>query len=350
MSQGSRSAKIEDRVAALEDKVQALEDKDKNALRNKESASAAFAFCFLVAVGVAKTLLTKFVFTHSPTPVAFSVLSCIATTIMLLPLIACSGGFRCLSLQQIYHFLPIWLAIGLDLGAQNVALAILSIALQQCLKATLPTLTVFVESAIKRKCFHPGIYITVISICTGPVLMAFDAPWDADSPVGSQLYGVIMMMVAMLGGAFKYVLCHATIREFRGEMGIPLFTFWVEIGIGLMLAPWAILNGEAALLIFTPQPMSAWALLWFTGAFGGVRVVAQFYFLAETSATSLAISGITMQALTITFGVVAFGDPVTQLLVWGVSLTLITSSVYVYLKTSKVLEPLPAAKKGLPMI
>ena len=91
----------------------------------------------------------------------------------------------------------------------------------------------------------------------------------------------------------------------------------------------------------TEQSAGQWALLWATGAFGGVRVVAQFYFLAKTratthsalhprhalsprctracetltetlcavcgtqaktSATSLAMSGIAMQALTIIIG------------------------------------------------
>lgn len=305
----------------------------------KENASAGFAFLFLVAVGVAKTLLTKFVFTHSPTPVAFSVLSCIATNICLLPILIIQGEFRMLSCSQLANFTLICVAIGLDLGCQNVALAILSIALQQCIKATLPTMTVVVESAIKRTCFHPLIYITVLAICIGPVMVAYDSPWDSKSEVGSQAFGVIMMVVAMIGGAFKYVLCHHTIKEYQGQMGVLAFTFWVELFVGAMLTPWAIMNGEAEKLMYTEQSTSAWALLWFTGAFGGVRVVAQFYFLAKTSATSLAISGIAMQALTIILGIFAFGDEVTNLLVGGVLATLVTSGFYAYIKTSKVLEP-----------
>jgi len=307
----------------------------------REHASAIAAFCFLVGVGVAKTLLTKFVFQHSPTPVAFSVLSCIATNICLLPILIAQGEFRMLSVKQLCNFTLICVAIGLDLGCQNVALAILSIALQQCIKATLPTMTVFVESAIKRVCFHPLIYFTVLAICIGPVMIAYDSPWEAKSEVGSQTFGVVMMVVAMVGGAFKYVLCHHTIREYQGQMGVLAFTFWVELFVGVMLTPWAILSGEAHKLMTTEQPTSAWALLWFTGAFGGVRVVAQFYFLAKTSATSLAISGITMQALTIILGIFAFGDEVTNLLVAGVFLTLCTSGFYAYLKTSKVLEEPP---------
>ena len=44
-----------------------------------------WAFSFLTFVAVTKTLLTKLVFTHVDTPVAFSVLSCIATVLVILP-------------------------------------------------------------------------------------------------------------------------------------------------------------------------------------------------------------------------------------------------------------------------
>jgi drug/metabolite transporter (DMT)-like permease len=304
----------------------------------KEHSAAVFAFSFLVAVGVLKTLLTKLIFTHSPTPVAFSVLSCIATNICLLPILLIRGEFRWLSSKALLNFAFICLAIALDLGCQNVALAILSVALQQCIKATLPTFTVIVESVIRRKKFHIAIYATVASICIGPILVASGSSWKAKSEAGSQLFGAIMMMVAMLGGGFKYVLCHKAISEFRKDMGVLAFTFWVECFVGLMLAPWAIANGEAYRLITEKQTPGAWALLWFTGAFGGVRVVAQFYFLAKTSATSLAMSGIAMQALTIILGIIFFKTPVTGLLVFGVIFTVVTSSIYTYLKTSSVLQ------------
>merc|ERR1719238_1321771 len=88
----------------------------------KENSPAVFAFAFLVVVGVSKTLLTKLVFKHSPTPVAFSVLSCVATNICLLPILIAQGSFRVLSFKQFGGFVGICLAIALDLGCQNVAL------------------------------------------------------------------------------------------------------------------------------------------------------------------------------------------------------------------------------------
>ena len=288
---------------------------------------------------MSKTLLTKLIFTHSPTPVAFSILSCIATNICLVPILVYQGGFKMLSAKQLKGFGGICVAIALDLGCQNVALAILSVALQQCIKATLPTTTVIVESIIRKKKFHWAIYVTVIAICIGPVLVASGSSWEGHSEAGSQPFGAVMMLVAMVGGAFKYVLCHKAIKDFQQEMGVLTFTFWVEAFVGLMLTPWAVLNGEAYKLAFeTDNTMGGWMLLWFTGAFGGVRIIAQFYFLAKTSATSLAMSSIAMQALTIVLGIAFFGTHVTGLLALGVMVTIALSAVYAYLKTSTALE------------
>ena len=308
----------------------------------KEHSSVTFAFLFLVAVGVSKTLLTKLVFTHSPTPVAFSVLSCIATNICLTPILIYQGDVKPLTREMLPGFCGICLAIAVDLACQNVALAILSIALQQCLKATSPTFTVIVESIVRRKKQHTAIYATVTAICIGPILVAMASSWKARSEAGSQAFGATMMVVAMVGGAFKNVLCHKAIKELREVMGVLAFTFWVEVFVALMLAPWALLNGEAAKLAYDPdRTASELVLLWATAAFGGVRVISQFYFLAKTSATSLAMSGIAMQALTILIGIIAFQTHVTALLALGVLCTIVISSIYMGLKTSSVLEKKP---------
>merc|ERR1711998_241345 len=100
--------------------------------------------------------------------------------------------------------------------------------------------------------------------------------------------------------------------DFREELGVLAFTFWVETFVGVML--------------------------WGAGAFGGVRVVSQFMFLAATSATSLAMSSMAMRALTIILGIVCFHTPVTVLLVLGVACTIVTSALYTWLKTSSALD------------
>ena len=122
------------------------------------------------------------------------------------------------------------------------------------------------------------------------------------------------------------------------DLGVLAFTFWVEIFVTVMLTPWAVLNGEAATLLYGGFSPRDWALLWFTGAYGGVRVVSQFALLVHTSATTLALSNVTIQALTTILGILLFGTPVTSFLVAGVSVTLLATAGYAYVKTTKVLE------------
>jgi len=304
----------------------------------REHSSATFAFSFLVAVGVSKTLLTKLIFNHSPTPLAFSVLSCLATNICLVPILIYKKDTPVLTRKMLPGFAGICVAIALDLACQNVALAILSVALQQCIKATAPTATVVVESIIRRKKYHWAIYLSVVAICLGPILVAMQSSWEAKSDAGSQPFGAFMMIVAVIGGAFKAVLCHKAIKEFREQMGILAFTFWVEVFVGFMILPFAIYTGEVSTMWYeSGNGFLEWVLVWFTAAFGGVRIVSQFYFLAKTSATSLAMSGIAMQALTIIIGMIAFGTHATVLLCLGVVCTIVTSAVYMWLKTSSVL-------------
>ena len=126
----------------------------KDAASSDSHASAFWigsALSFLICVAVVKTLLTKMVFVHVGNPVAFSLLSCVATTIWLLPIFA----FRPKMFHMLRpHMLPklsvVWLADGLDLGLMNIAFSELSVALAQCLRAGSPVVTVIIETAYRK--------------------------------------------------------------------------------------------------------------------------------------------------------------------------------------------------------
>ena len=307
-----------------------------NGHRQVNDMEMMWAFSFLTFVAVTKTLLTKLVFTHVDTPVAFSVLSCIATMLVILPVFIWKPSyFGWIKREMLWGFIGCSGAIAVDLGCTNVAISELSVAMQQTIKATSPAATVLLEVAFARKCQHPVIFMLIGLLCFGSVLVKWgSSDYDATP------YGMIMMILAVISGAFKYVLAHSMIRTFRDELGVLAFTFWVEVLVAIMLTPWAVLNGEAEQMMFGGAVSSAsdWWLLWFTGAYGGVRIVSQFALLVHTSATTLALSNVTIQALTTILGIFLFGTPVTNFLVAGVSVTLIATAGYTYVKTSKVLE------------
>lgn len=315
------------------------EEKKKDTNGDDDGASTGDvinAFSFLTFVAVSKTLLTKYVFTHVNTPVAFSVLSCFATMLVILPVfIVKPSYFGWIKKEMMLGFVACSGAIAVDLGCTNVAISELSVAMQQTIKATSPAATVLLEVAFTRKCHHPVIFVLIGLLCLGSVLVK----WGS-SDYDSTLYGLVMMVAAVVSGAFKYVMAHKMIRTFRDDLGTLAFTFWVEVLVAVMLTPWAILNGEAEMLIFGGAASSAtdWALLWFTGAYGGVRIFSQFALLKYTSATTLALSNVTIQALTTILGIFLFATPVTNFLVAGVSVTLLATACYTYVKTSKVLD------------
>lgn len=77
-------------------------------------------------------LLTKYVFTHVDTPVAFSVLSCIATIIVILPVFIVKPSlFGWIKPEMLIGFIGCSGAIAVDLGCTNVAISELSVAMQQ---------------------------------------------------------------------------------------------------------------------------------------------------------------------------------------------------------------------------
>jgi drug/metabolite transporter (DMT)-like permease len=299
----------------------------------QKHAGAASALGFLIAVAVSKTLLTKLVFQHVDTPVAFSVLSCIATNVCMVPIFLLKPGtFKRLTPVMYRGFGFVCIAIAGDLACTNVALSLLSVALQQCIRGASPTATLFVERIVHGKEQHPALYVVVLLLCVGPVLTSLGSE-SGDASMG----GIVMMVIAIFAGAFKYVLAHKMITTFKKELGTLSFLFWVEIFVAILLTPWAIGNGEAAQLIAGEQrPLGDWLLLYFTAAFGGVRVFAQFYFLSHTSATSLSLSNLAIQALSIVLGIIFFGTRVTLPLALGVVVTTVMSCVYTWLKVIKL--------------
>ena len=339
----------------------------------QEHRAAAFALGVMVTIGVTKTLLTKLLFVHVGQPVAFSVLSCLATILCILPVFlaqrvrnlgvvaACctnanGGSSYCpLRRQMVPGFAALCVAIAVDLACTNVALDLLAVPLQQTIKATSPTATILLESVIRRKLHHPAIYVVVVALCLGPIIIVQGRSMGGAEHAGptsngthhgvherdSSFLGVCMMLIAVLGGAFKYVFAHATIKKYREELGVLAFTLWVEVFVGAMLLPWALINGELQTLLGSDHSIGDWVLLWGAAAYGGLRIYSQFTFLALTSATSLAASNLAIQALTIILAIMAFGTEPTAALILGIVVTLSVSALYTALRSSHILERQP---------
>lgn len=291
------------------------------------NTSALSSFLFLVVIAVSKTILTKHIFEHIGAPVAMSALSCIVTGFMLYPICLANGSLRLLTMEETKTLSLVCLTVAADLAFTNVGLSILPIAFQQAIKSTLPVATIAIEFLLYRKCISKALFVVVIGICLGPITMALDKEWTSD---GDLLYGVIMLSLSIVAGAFKFVLAHSAMARFKEDMGVMGFTFWMEVFATIFILPWSIANGEASLLM---EHASSWVLLISTAAFGGVRILAQFFFLEKTSPTTLATSNIVIQVGLTAAGALVFHDPVTMSLIFGTLITIVMSASYTYVKS-----------------
>lgn len=334
------------------------------------SRSALLSLGSLVAIAVSKTLLTKHIFDHLPAPVALSCLSCAVTALLLVPPLCHQGTLRPLVPKELSMFSLVCLAVAADLAYTNVGLSLLPIALHQSLKATLPAVTIAVEVCVRRRCAPLGVVAAVVGLCIGPVVLSYgrddssarsvhhtpvQAEYGSGAPSGGGLvsstsniaWGLLAMVVAVVSGAFKFVLAHDAIRKYKTSMGVLGFTFWLEIVSIGFLAPWALANGEMRLLwerITTSSSPQQSLLLLGTAAFGGVRILAQFFFLEQTSPTTLAATNVVIQVLVIGVGTAIFADtPVDSAFVVGTTLTVAFSTLYLclkHLKAHRVVMPL----------
>ena len=289
---------------------------------------AAPALTVLTAIAVSKILVTKHILLSIDTPVALSLLSCGVTAFAILPYVMYDGGIPRLSIQHRCHLISVCTAVALDLACTNIALSVLPIALHQGIKATVPAVTVLLETVMARRYYSAVTYVSIGVICAGAVTMAADQPWDVRSH--DLLSGTVSMTVAVVAGSLKYVLASRILQEQRHTFGVLGFTLWMEIFTAGFLVPWSVMAGELQQMLQRMQnDASQTAVLLGTAAFGGVRILAQFFVLAKTSPTSLSASTIAVQIISTLCAYPLFDSYYSHLTWIGMSLSVLGSVLYV---------------------
>lgn len=111
--------------------------------------AASQAISFLIVIAVSRTLVTKWLLSGDREfsyPVFYSAVSCVATVAAII-VICILGGFDLHLLQKRHLGVFSWIAAltALDMGATNIAVESISVALQQTIKASLPVMVVLLE-------------------------------------------------------------------------------------------------------------------------------------------------------------------------------------------------------------
>ena len=119
----------------------------------------ASAISLLMVVAASKTLMTKLIFTQAAVPVAFGLLSCVTTLLLLTLVFAVRPHlFQLLRPHMVRRLAVVCVMVAIELGFTNIAISILPLALQQCIAATTPAATVTIESVHDRRLQHPAVY------------------------------------------------------------------------------------------------------------------------------------------------------------------------------------------------
>ena len=226
---------------------------------------------------------------------------------------------RWLARQHVPSFAAVSVLMIVDIGCTNLAISVLSVSLQQCIKAAMPVCVMLFERLLQGKTPRPRVLEMLVPLTFGPVLAALGS-----GALDFSWRGVGLMSVAVLTAAGKAVLTHKIIKQVRREMGMVAFLFWLEVALMAGLVPWCALNGELLAVgawagLRSP---AAWGAVTFVALMGGARAYACNLVLKEGSALLLASANVLIQMAAIFGSVVIFDTEVSSQLLIGIVTTL----------------------------
>jgi len=311
--------------------------------------AAPLAIVFYIAVAVVKTMTTKALLVTSKTAIAISAFSSIVTCLCLIPIFLVkpsTWGVPDVRKNGPGLALVVFL-LSFDMGLTNFAVQELTVPIQQCLLAVNPTVTVIIESIVRRRLKHPVIYFTVLMLCFGPVLNMMGGSSDAHKSTNNSALGYASQLVGVLASACKYIFAHSVMRDCKKELGSAFaFLFWLDILSLIILVPWSFIAGDMQRLVENTVGVLAWAQVVGNSALGGLRFFSQLIVLRYSTPTNLSCANIAFQAINIYLSLALFNDQkITPWLIAGTMVTIATSAVYTYWKTSGILEKNPGCIK-----
>ena len=258
------------------------------------------ALLVLLVTALVKTVLSKTIFEQVPLPVAYSLLSALVTWLLVQLPLFWSGRLKVMTVRDFRRLALVSIAVSLDLGMSNIAIALLPLPLQQAIASAIPAATILLERAVTRRPKAPASYLAITLLCGGAVLMHLGS-------VGQNMHarslggGELAMGVAILFAALKYVFAKASLHEWKASYGALGVLFWIETFVALQLLPWALLNGElerAIALAFERGAVAA-GMLCAAAALGGFRFFCELLVLRYWSATTLSAANLMAHALVV---------------------------------------------------
>ena len=289
-------------------------------------ARALLVMGFVVVVAVVKSCIARIAIVSTQrmdadgqsihtTGVAYSALSCAYTVLYATTMFIIEPGSLSTPDWDLVPALAVISALSaIDLACTNSAIARLPALQQQVLAASHPMITVVFESLLHCQLKHPAIYMVVATLTIGAALVSIgneNAMRDmaSTSPFASdRVYGSIMMLVAVVAAALKYVVVKCAVRAKR-QIGTISFVFWVDMVAFLSISSVAMLNHEFDTLVeaLTESAYTVNMSLLFLLAcsLGGARFFTEVFALRFVAAVDVSAAKTVANAIYIILAVIA---------------------------------------------
>eukprot|EP00322_Chrysochromulina_rotalis_P028064 CAMPEP_0115857518 /NCGR_PEP_ID=MMETSP0287-20121206/15616_1 /TAXON_ID=412157 /ORGANISM="Chrysochromulina rotalis, Strain UIO044" /LENGTH=334 /DNA_ID=CAMNT_0003311739 /DNA_START=44 /DNA_END=1048 /DNA_ORIENTATION=+ len=299
-----------------------------------ERLMTASAVTFLITIMVIKTQLTAYLFSMSTFPTAYSFYSCIVTELLLIPAFLIKPStwgvpIKEMFLAPTYSLTLIVVFTTFDLAFTNIALANISITLQQCIAATNPFWTLCIESFLHRKWQHPLVYGVVVGVVVGAVFVAIGDVKRIN------VLGVIAACIAVLCSSSKAAFTHSAFKKYKSHLGALALLFWVDLLMMPIFIPWVLISGELVALFESNMSAVQWLQFTGTAALGGVRALSQFLVLSLVTATSTSIVNIFALVFNILLSSLWQPLEATPFMIVGVIMVPVFTALYTWFKQDK---------------
>ncbi len=232
---------------------------------------------------------------------------------------------------------PMGICSFLTNGLNNASLTLVSLFLNQAIKACMPMPTMLFSFVCAGKRYSLLKVLVVLAICTGSVMAVW---YKVGSGGSTQVTGVIICVCGALACALRPVLAMLLMDGLGG--GLPkleptvVMAYDTSIAFTCMLITWLCMEERAESITYLSDPATTGVGILIVVAGSAMAFVfnlSNFYFIKLTSALTTAIGGSGIKILLIIISAIQAGvnDPVS----WsGVAIVVLSLIWYTYLSVS----------------
>lgn len=248
--------------------------------------------------------------------------------------------------------IPIAACTTLNAGLNNMSLTMVSLFVNQVIKASSPLPAAAFSYAFAGKTFSREVVGSVLLIVVGSMLANAHSVGAGGS--GSSLTGVLLCATSLLANALKPVLQMLAMSRDTAERPklAPTVVLFYDCGVSFffMLAFWLLSSERAASLAYLEDPSLTMVGLGIICAGASMAFgfnLAVYYFVAYTSALTTAIGANGIKIFLISASAMAAG--VTDFLSWlGIFIVIVAIIVYAYLNYQEGQRSRPASAGIVP--